>query len=194
MVPRLCVVSGVFLVGAVLLVSGAARAARSYADRVADVRGGAGPDIVSVTLSNTKTEVTFRVRFAAAPPLRMSRSEKWVDMLLIGIDVPPLGTRPRAPGGEWPGANFALGTHGPSDTGQLVKLGQGAPAESRLVARFRIARHARALTFSIPRRALGNPAWFTFSVAAAREGERETIGGGFDVVPDRGTFRYTLIG
>jgi hypothetical protein len=113
-------------------------------------------------------------------------------MLLIGIDVPPLGPRPIIPGGEWPGANFAVGTHGPSKTGLMVRLGQKIPAESRLVARFTILTSGSTLTFSIPRRALGNPAWFTFSVAAAREMEEGATGGGVDSAPARGTFRYAL--
>lgn len=134
----------------------------------------------------------FRFNFADVPPLRVSTREKWIDMLLIGIDVPPLGRRPLAPGGEWLGANFALGTHGPSKTGQLVRLGKDTPAKSRRIATFAIVTRGSTLSFSIPRRALGNPSWFTFGVATAREGEDEATGGGVDVVPDRGTLRYLL--
>lgn len=175
---------------AVLVVCGIASAAKSYGDRAGDVAGGPGPDIVSVALSNTASSITFRVRFAAAPPLRVNAREGWVDMLLIGIDVPPLGARPVRPGGEWPGANFALGTHGPSKTGRLVRLGNASPGSFRQAATFKVVTNGAQLTFSIPRRALGSPRWFTFSVAAARETEDE--GGGFDVAPQRGTFRYTL--
>ncbi len=185
---------GVSLFAVLLLICGVALAAKSYPDGVGDVKGGAGPDIASVTVSNTKTDVTFGVRFAKAPPLRVSQREGWTDMLLIGIDVPPLGPPPIIPGGEWPGANFAVGTHGPSKTGLMVRLGQGIPVESRQVARFTIVTHGSTLTFSIPRRALGNPAWFTFSVAAAREGKEEATGGGVDLAPARGTFRYGLTG
>jgi hypothetical protein len=176
----------VALLAVLLLVGGVALAAKSYTDRVGDVKGGTGPDIASVKVSNTTTKVTFGVRFAKAPPLRVNRSKGWIDMLLIGVDVPPLGPRPTVPGGEWRGANFALGTHGPSKTGLLVRLGQG---KSRQVARFRIVTRGSTLTFSIPRRALGSPAWFTFTVATARETEQE---GGLDFAPARGTFRYTL--
>ncbi|MGZ4389161.1 MAG: hypothetical protein ACXVZL_07255 [Gaiellaceae bacterium] len=59
-----------------------------------DVRGGAGPDITSVWVSHTSQAVTFRVRFAKAPPLGASARQRWVDMLLIGIDVPPRGPLP----------------------------------------------------------------------------------------------------
>jgi hypothetical protein len=174
---------------AFFLVGGIAFAATRYPDRVGDVKGGVGPDLVSITISNTKTTVTFRVRFGKTPPLRVSSREGWAEMLLIGIDVPPLGPLPITPGGEWRGANFALGTHGPSKTGLLVRLGRGG---TRQVARFKIVTSGSTITFSVPRAALGNPAWFTFSVAAAREMDDGLDGGGVDVAPARGAFRYTL--
>ena len=181
---------GVSLFALPFLIAGAAFAAKSYPDRVGDVKGGAGPDMVSLTVSNTNTNVTFRVRFAKSPPLRVNRREGWIDMLLIGVDVPPLGPRPTVPGGEWPGANYAMGSHGPSKTGLLVRLGKG---ESRQLATFKIFTSGTTLTFSIPRRRLGNPGWFMFTVAAAREMEKRT-GSGVDIAPARGTFRYTLTG
>lgn len=168
-------------------ISGAASAARNYSDPAGDVKGGAGPDVVAVTVTNTTSMLTFKVRFASAPPLRLSTREKWVDMLLIGIDVPPLGPAPARLGGEWPGADFALGTHGPSKVGLLVRLGiERAPPP----VRFAIVSRGRTLIFSIPRRALGSPRWFDFNVAAAREGEGRATDGGFDVAPGHGTFRY----
>lgn len=176
---------------AVLLVCGAAAGAKGFPDRTGDVRGGKGPDIVAIRLSNTATRITFAIRFATAPPLRVSAREGWVDMLLIGIDVPPIGPRP-IPDGEWRGANYALGTHGPSQTGLLVELGV-APEGQRQLARFPIVTKGSTVSFSITRRSIGNPAWFRFQVAAARETERET-GGGVDMSPDRGTFRYALSG
>ena len=50
------------------------------------------------------------------------------------------------------------------------------------------------MTFSVPRGALGNPAFFTFMAAAAREGAQGATGGGFDIAPGRGTVHYTLSG
>lgn len=170
-------------------VCGVALAAKTYADPVGDVKGGGGPDVTSVTLSNTASTLTFHVRFASAPPLRLSTPERWVDMLLIGIDVPPLGPPPVASGGEWPGVDFALGTHGPSRTGQLVRLGKKPSAPP---TRFKIVTRGRTLSFSIPRRALGSPRWFAFNIAAAREGESQADDGGLDVAPKQGTFRYRL--
>ena len=182
-------VRGVFLFLILLLMCGAALAAKSYPDRVGDVKRGTGPDIASVAVSNTKTSVTFRVRFAEAPPLRFNEAEGWIDTLMTLIDVPPVGPLPRFPGG-WPGANFAVGTHGPSKTGVLVRLDKSG---SRQLARFKLVISGSTVSFSIQRRALGNPAWFTFQVAAGRESENEEQGGGADAAPGfRGTFRYTL--
>lgn len=188
MLRRIPLLSTLLLVSAAAI-CGVAAAAKTYPDPIGDPTGGAAPDVAAVTVSNTASTLTFRVRFASAPPLRLSTREKWVDMLLIGIDVPPLGPPPSIPGGEWLGADFALGTHGPSKTGQLVRLGKKHSAPP---LRFKIVTRGRTLSFSVPRRALGNPHWFTFSVAAAREGESQASSGGFDVAPRHATFRYQL--
>jgi hypothetical protein len=190
---RRCAILGASLL-AVVLTCGVAFAAKGYSDRAGDVKGGSGPDIVSLKVSNTRKKVTFVVRFATAPPLRISAREGWVDMLLIGVDVPPLGPRPITPGAEWRGANFALGTHGPSATGRMVRLTATIPAEPRRVATFTVVANGPTLTFSIPRRALGSPRWFTFTAVAARETADEGRGGGVDFAPARGTFRYALTG
>jgi hypothetical protein len=180
------------LLGSVFfVVGGAAHAARGYTDRAGDVARGSGPDLLSIRISSTRTSLTFRVRFAHAPPLRGSAREHWVDMLLLGIDVPPLGPRPTEPGGEWPGADYALGAHAPATKGLLVRLGDGAPASRRRVGTFGITITGATMTFSISRRSLGSLRWFTFSVAAARETD-ETDGGSVDLAPARGTYRYRL--
>jgi hypothetical protein len=174
---------------AVLALAGIALAATTYRDRVGDVEGGPGPDLAAITVSDTETTLTFRVRFAEAPPLRVSRAEGWVDMLLVGIDVPPRGARPVI-GGDWRGADYALGTHGPSKTGLLVRLGRG---ENRQVARFRIVTRGSTLAFSFPKRAIGSPSWFAFQAAAARETGDEAQRGGVDFAPSASaTFRYRL--
>ena len=145
----------------------------------------------SVAVSNTSTHLTFRIRFTTAPALRVSQREGWIDMLLLGIDVPPLGTRP-IPDGDWLGADFAAGFHGPEKTGVLVRLGKGS---QKVVARFPVVTRGTTVTFSIPRRALRSPTWFAFEMAAAREWNDESMvpaGAKPDFVPARGTFRYTL--
>jgi hypothetical protein len=186
--------SAAFVGAVVFLGGGVALAATDYPDRVSDVRREAAPDIASVRVSNTVATVTFSVRFVKAPPHRTSRNPGWVDMLLVGIDVPPVGPPPVAPGGEWVGADFAIGTHGPSRTGRMVRLGREIPAKPRHVATMSIVTQRSTLTFSIPRRALGTPTWFRFSVAAAREKEGDETGGAVDVAPAHGTYRYVLTG
>lgn len=178
----------------VLVLAGVALAAKTYPDRIGDAR--LSPDLDAVTLSNTKTKVTFRVSFTKAPPLGVSRGEGWIEMLLIGIDVPPLSRPPLVPGGDW-ASDFALGTHGPSKTGVLVRLPKRTGEELRRVARFGIVTRGSTLTFSVPRRALGDPAWFAFTVAAAREWSDEAAepaGARADFAPAHGTFRYRLTG
>ena len=174
---------------ALVLPCAAALGARIYSDPVGDARP--GPDIRTVAVSDTRAHVTFRIRFTTSPALRVSRQEGWIDMLLVGIDVPPIGRRP-IPGGDWLGADFAAGVHGPADAGVLVRLAKGS---QRVVARFRVVARGTTATFSIPRRALGNPTWFTFEAAAAREWNDEGAvpsGAKPDFAPSAGTFRYRL--
>lgn len=169
--------------------SGAVATARTYTDRVGEVTPGSGPDITSVTVSNSPTKVRFTVRFATATPLRINAKKGWVDMLLVGIDVPPLGPPP-VPRGDWLGLSFAAGTHGPSKTGVLVRLASGS---SRRLGNLVVTTKGRTLAFSIPRATLGRPAWFAFNVAAGREGGSEPANdSGGDIAPATGLFRYTL--
>jgi hypothetical protein len=188
------VLLGAAVLAALSVVCGVALAARSYSDRTGDVQGGAGPDIAKVTVSNTKTKVTFGVRFTGASPFGFSESEGWVDMLMIGIDTPPLGRQP-VPGQAWTDANFVLATHGGMDTGVMQRVVQKGSRPPRQVATFKIVTRGSTLTLSIPRRALGkNVAWFTLVVAAGREATQEGQGGGADYAPARGSFRYVLTG
>ncbi len=62
------------------------------------------------------------------------------------------------------------------------------------MATFKIVTSGPTLAFSVARRAFGSPAWFAFTVAAAREQAQEGQGGGVDVAHARGTFRYVLTG
>ena len=159
-------------------------------DPAEDVAAAMGPDVVGVVVERDADTITFRLRFAAVPPLGLSEQDGWVDMLLIGIDVPPLGSPPVAPGGEWRGADFALGTHGPSSSGILVRLtaGEGAPAMN---AEIPVETEGVTLSLLVPRRELGDPARFAVSVAAAREWNEagdEPPGAQPDIAPDTGTW------
>jgi hypothetical protein len=159
---------------ALVLLAGAAPAARSYSDRLGDVEGGAGPDIVSVVLSHTKTTLTFRVAFAHAPPLRVSVREKWVDMLLIGIDVPPARAAPDRARRRVARRGLRPRHARPVADRQAREAGDDGRGEVAPGAQVR-DRHP------------------PFTVAAARQTEQAT-GGGVDLAPDRGTFRYAFSG
>ena len=172
-----------------LLVCGAAFAAKTYRDPAGDAK--LSPDMTSVKVSNTATKVMFRVSFTKAPPLRLSRPKGWVDMLFIGIDVPPLGPKPTSDG-EWRGMDFIGGFHGPDKVGVLMRTSEGSDEEN-VVARFKVVTRGAALTFSIPRRAIGSPKWFTFNIVTAREWsneDAEPAGAKADYAPNRGSFRY----
>lgn len=167
---------------------------RSLTDPSGDVSASSGPDIVAVTVARDKGSITFRVRFATAPPLGISTERGWVDMLLIGIDVPPFGAPPASPGGEWRGANYALGTHGPTGQGVLVRLvGDASSGQARTgkVAGMPVERTGTTLSFRVARNALGDPQTLALSIAAAREWNQpsdEPAGARPEVVPDSGTW------
>lgn len=161
----------------------------TFADPAGDASGGPGPDLTAVTLSHTSSTVRFTVRFAKAPPLAASARGRFVDMLLIGIDVPPRGLWRGVDG--WTGADYWAGLHGGGSTAVLVRVPK-APGPARTVARPVVTTAGRTITFSVSRRALGNPRWLELVLAAGREGADET--GGSDEAPNFGVFHYDLSG
>lgn len=178
--------------------SGGGRVERSLEDPAGDVTAATGPDVVAVTVERDDETITFRVRFAAAPALKVSEEEGWIDMLLIGIDVPPLGPPPATPGGEWRGADYALGTHGPSERGTLVRLTASASedeATSEKRADIPIETDGATLSLPVPRDELGDPGTLALSIAAAREwteAKDEPAGVTLDIVPDTGAWTVEL--
>ena len=171
---------------------------RSLDDPAGDVAAALGPDVVGVSVERDDEAVTFRVRFAAAPPLAVSEEHGWIDMLLIGIDVPPVGPAPEAPGGEWRGLDYALGAHGPAQSGMLVGLTAPAhdgDATSDKRADVPIEIDGAELALSVASGALGDAHTFALSIAAAREWNEagdEPAGAKPDVVPDSGTWTVEL--
>jgi hypothetical protein len=176
----------------------------TFRDPVGDVSGGAGPDLVSVTIGHTPADVTFGIRFAEAPPLRASTSEGWIDMVLVGIDVPPYGPPP-GPIGGWTGVDYVAGLHGAQreirfqamegsteGADQPTGTASAEPDAPERVVRLDATVDGATLRFAIPRRLLGDPASFAFTVAAGREGE--TGGGGSDSAPDLGALHYEIAG
>lgn len=186
---RLGVVA-VLLMLALGLGGAAARAGAWFADPVGDVKGGAGPDLTLVSVSHTASTVTFRFRFAEAPPLGSSARKGWVDMLLIGIDVPPRSLKRGTHG--WAGLDFYAGLHGTDTTAMVVKTSPTAPSQNRMLARPAVTVRGRTLSFSISRTTLGNPAWIEFVAAAGRETSDPAGGAGGDEAPNHGTFHYQL--
>lgn len=177
---------GIVCVGACAVAGTAlAGAPRAYSDPRGDTSGGPGPDLVAITVTSTATSVRFTVRFASAPPLRQSAEGGWIDMLLLGIDVPPLGPAPTPAG--WRGVDYAVGLHG-AQTQVVVRRLPGSS-----VVRLPLVRRGATLIFAIPLARLGRPTWFAFTAAAAREGAQEGQGG-VDVAPASGVFRYRLAG
>jgi hypothetical protein len=157
-------------------------APKTYRDATGDVHGAAGPDITSVVVSHDATRITFTVRFSQAPPLGSSAS--WVDMLLVGVDVPPLGPAPVPRG--WKGVDYVFGVHG-NEPGVALFKRLGAATRGRLPALVKGA----SLTVRVPRAKLGNPRWFAFTLAAGREADVEARGSA-DHAPVTGVFRYVL--
>lgn len=162
----------------------AALAGTTYGDPVGDVPGGAGPDLASISVSNTQKAITFRFRFAKAPPLAFSQKEKRADMLLVLVDTPPFAIR-KLPSG-YLGADYYLGTHGAATTGSLVQ------AKTRTRTTIPVSIAGRTLTLTVKRRRLGDPARFCFVVAAGRETGTENGDGDADFAPATGAFRYRL--
>lgn len=170
---------------------GVAGAGTAFADPVGDVKGGPGPDLTLISLSHTRSTVTLRFRFAKAPPLGMSVEDRWVDMLLVGIDVPPRGLVRGEHG--WTGLDYYAGVHGTEKAAVVVRAAPASPSQpNRVLARPKVTVSGRTLSFSIGRSTLGNPPWIELAVAAGRETSDPGLGGGGDEAPNRGTFHYRL--
>jgi hypothetical protein len=174
------------IVGLVALVAaasaGAGPAPKTYRDATGDVRGAAGPDVAAVFVSHDARRITFTVRFAQAPPLGSSAS--WVDMLLVGVDVPPLGPAPALRG--WRGVDYVFGVHGNEPRVALFKR-----MDARTVSRLPALLRGASLTVRVPRAKLGSPTWFAFTLAAGREADVDAEGSA-DIAPAKGVFRYVV--
>lgn len=166
-------------------------AARTYRDPTGDVTPGQ-PDITAIRIASDERTIHIDFRFASAPPLSASADGQWTDMLLMGIDVPPIGAPP-TPGG-WAGLDYALGMHGVDDRAVFRAMqagfgqdGGGGGSPSLPTLRSKVS--GREIRIELPRALIGDPEYFRFQVAAGREGGDESATG--DLVPRAGTLRFT---
>lgn len=167
--------------------SGGGAGWRTFTDP-AEAPGATGPDIRTVSVSHDTTSVRFRVRFASAPPLAVDAAAGWADVLLVGIDVPPIGPAPRP--NEWRGVNYVMGMHGGQSEMRFRTMGGAGPQLTRLPVQVT----GPVIAFSVKRAMLGNPDRFVFNVATGREGRSGADTGGGDLVPGAGTHAYVLSG
>jgi hypothetical protein len=169
------------LLAALLALAPVAFASDTFTDPRGDSTG--GPDITSVTLSHTDSTVTIAVEFASAPPLAFSDSDRYTDMLLVGIHTDDeLG---RAD------VEFWTGLHGIDLTEAMVVQGAGPDSERLGTAAVNVSGSTVAL--ELERGLLGDPDTISVSVAAGREyvTEGATAGGG-DEAPAAGPHTYVL--
>ena len=169
-------------------------AAVTYRDARGDVTPGQ-PDITGIRIAGDERMLRIVVRFASAPPLSASAAGGWTDMLLMGIDVPPIGSPPTPSG--WAGLDYALGMHGVDDRAvfRAMQPGfglDGATGGTPALRTLRSQVSGREIRVEVPRALLGAPAYFEFQAAAGREGGDESATG--DLVPDTGTLRYPIAG
>jgi hypothetical protein len=162
---------------------------RVYRAAPGDTPGGQ-THVTQVRISNDADSVRLVFRFSSAPPLRNSVSEGWTDMLLMGIDVPPIGPGPTPNG--WTGLDYALGMHGVDARARFRAMeGATTPGTRPDTRTLQSQVDGRQIAVTLPRAWIGNPAFFEFNVVAAREGADESSGGG-NQIPAQGTARYTL--
>ena len=145
-------------------------------DAAGDVgSAGGGADITAVGVDCTSSTVRFRVTFAKAPPLLPS------DQMLIIIDVPPAAASPYGRAFS----DYTLAVRGTQSTGTVTSVTKPRWSFPVLTAR-------SAVSFSINRKKLGNPASFRFIVAMHRY-QGDAVMAYVDTAPDRetqGTFSY----
>lgn len=165
-----------------------------YGDPAGDVSGGAGPDIVSVTISQPDSgKVSFAVEFTTDPPLAVDVARGSTDMLMVLLDIGQPATSEQD-------ADYAIGVHGANLT-QSVR--EGAPLSAHrkkpdgtwdydlrmgVVA---VSVDGRTLTLTLPLDAIGNPDRLRFELGAGREGPGGTSGGS-DRCPEQGWQTYVL--
>lgn len=162
------------LLAALVVVPGAASDSGVwYRDAAGDVRGGQGPDIRFVRATDRAGRISFNVVFAKAPPLAVSTKQGFTDMLLVTIWTGKTGAAQ---------PHYWLGVHGADPT--RVSLVNALTRSSVRLGPAVIS--GKTVTLSLDADRIGDPRMIRFSVAAGRE-TNERTGGGGDFAPDKGT-------
>jgi hypothetical protein len=188
------------MLAVLLLTATPALADERFTDPGGDVRGGPGPDIISVVVSQPDTgKVSIAVEFAADPPLGVDVVQGSTDMLLVLLDT-------GEPSASAQDADYATGVHGANLT---ESVGTGAPLRDLRDLRdlreqpdmtgdygirmgiVGVAVAGRTVTLTIPLDAIGNPDRVDFVLGTGREGP-EGASGGSDGYPDEGWQTYLL--
>jgi hypothetical protein len=141
-------------------------------DARGDVKGGPGPDIVAASAREHAGRISFHAVFTTSPPLIVSTKQGFTDMLLVSIWTSDRVTRR---------PDYWLGVHA-VDLERVVLVN----AQTRKMISLRPAVVSRrSVTLTVAEYKIGNPSVIRFSVAAGRETNAESGGGG-DLAPDHG--------
>jgi len=165
-----------------------------FTDPAGDVAGGAGPDIVSVAVSQPDSgRISFAVEFASDPPLAVDVAQGSTDMLMVLLDT-------GQPAASEQDADYATGVHG-ANLAQSVSEGAPLSAPSKKpdgtwdyglrMGAVAVAVEGKTVTLTLPLDAIGNPDRLRFELAAGREGPEGTSGGS-DRFPEQGWQTYVL--
>ena len=159
-----------------------------YEDPAGDVPGGAGPDIVAVTVSQPEGPlVSLSVELASEPPLGYDLESWTTDMIWIGLDTQPVTDIEQ-------GSEYVIGVHGAdlqeaAETGAHLydSSGDGSALFWRVVD---VAVDGPTVTLTVDRKLIGDPDVMSFFVATIIEGEEEASQA--DVCPDEPPGEHTL--
>lgn len=163
----------------VLAGTGATAADDRYEDPIGDVPGGAGPDIVMVTISQPwESLVSFEVEFAADPALGSDAGTMTTDELVIG-----LSSRPDAV--AFDEFEYMLMVHGATlaeevETGSALADATGSGTVEIYWRVVDVETDGPTVTLTFDRKLVGDPDALAFFVAATSGSAAEA----YDVVPD----------
>lgn len=160
-----------------------------FGDPVGDTKGGVGPDIVAVTVSQPDAAtVRFSIEFAVAPPLGIDTAAGSTDTLMVFM-----GTQPDT--ATTLKNLFVMGLHGATIQDEAANGAHlSVPPDESRTLRERVVKvtvDGATVTMTLTREILGNPAKLYFMVGVGREGPADQTSGG-DTCPDTaGEYTFT---